>query len=560
MEARDRLVHQWFSRISSGQIQLPRFQRFEAWGHREVSDLLQTVLGRLPAGATLILEVGDVSPFKHRPLQTAPGSAERLNELLLDGQQRLTGLWRSLNDTYEDRTFFIDLDVSTEDNLDYAVVSQHRYFKNGQRFPLWAEDPKKTLERNLLPLRVLRPGAEGEKELKSWLKAATSGDLKKYIEISDVAGDFRERIAYFNLPYLFLEVGTEKSVVLDVFVKMNTRSVRLSAFDIIVAEVEEETGESLHDLVAALNGQVPALARYTELSDVVLDVAALLQDRVPNRSGYFGINWPQMIQEWDMLVEGARRTIEFLNQERVLDEERLPTRAPLAPLIALWVHAPEAPDLLGNARTLLKRYLWHSFFTDRYEKAAATAALQDYRSLLPAIQGGTKTAPAPIFDFPIPDADEIYLTSWPKKRDRLARAVLLLSFQGGALDLADGGEITPDNVNRREYHHLFPVDYLDSVGIDETRVSNALNCALITWRTNRTIGAKNPIEYLVERADASALGEEELRTRLRSHAVPYEVMSEGTYENFLIRRALVMEAAARTLCAGSYWKPSEFIE
>jgi uncharacterized alpha-E superfamily protein len=42
----------------------------------------------------------------------------------------------------------------------------------------------------------------------------------------------------------------------------------------------------------------------------------------------------------------------------------------------------------------------------------------------------------------------------------------------------------------------------------DEQVFRALNCALVTWRTNRTISNKNPIAYLKERADNSALGEE----------------------------------------------------
>lgn len=415
MQARDRAIDEWFSRISTGQVQLPRFQRFEAWGNREVQDLLETVLAELPAGATLVLEVGDTPIFKHRPLQEAPAGSERLTELLLDGQQRLTALWRSLNDTYEDRTFFVELTMDGEENGGRGVVSERRYWKDGQRYPLWAKDPKKTLERGYLPLRLLRPGDEGSQELNLWLKKATEGNLEQYIDVLNTANDLRTRVARFNLPYLFLTVGTKKDTVLDVFVKMNTRSVRLTAFDITVAEVEADAGESLHDLVASLNGQVPALARYSELSDIVLNVAALLQNRTPNRSGYFGVDWSRMIKEWNTLVVGAKRAVEFLDQEHVLDEDRLPSRAPIAPLIALWAQAPESPDLRGNARTLMKQYLWRSFFTDRYEKAADTAALQDYRDLLPAMRVGAKEASPPIFEFHLPDADEIYLTGWPKK-------------------------------------------------------------------------------------------------------------------------------------------------
>ena len=89
--------------------------------------------------------------------------------------------------------------------------------------------------------------------------------------------------------------------------------------------------------------------------------------------------------------------------------------------------------------------------------------------------------------------------------------------------MADGWEITPGNVGQREYYHLFPMAYLrDEMGVDESEASTALNCALITWRTNRTIGAKDPVGYLRERAEASSLGEEALRNRLESHAIPYE--------------------------------------
>lgn len=554
MQARDRAVDEWFSRLASGQVQLPRFQRFEAWGNREVTDLLQTVLDELPAGATLILEVGDTSPFKHRPLQSAPAGPGRLTELLLDGQQRLTALWRSLNDTYEDRTFFVELESTDDERSGPGIASERRYWKNGQRYPLWAEDPVKTLNRGLVPLRLLQPGAKGAEELNAWLDTATGGDAAKQLQIFKATTQLRARVARFNLPYLFLTVGTQKAVVLDVFVKMNTRSVRLTAFDIIVAEIEGATGESLHDRVEALNGQVPDLSRYSELKDIVLNAAALLQNRPPNQAGYFSINWTRTIKEWDMLVLGAKRTVEFLVQERVPDEDRLPSRAPIAPLVALWARAPQSPDLRGNARTLLKRYLWRAFFTDRYEKAAATAALQDYRLLLPAVRNGAKTAAPPIFDLPVPGADEILFTSWPKQRDRLARAVLLLSFQGGALDLADEREITPDNVSQREYHHLFPVAYLKEKGKGEDAF-NALNCALVTWRTNRAIAAKEPVKYLLERVEAAALGSEALRNRLRSHAIPYEPMADGDYDAFLSSRAEMLEAGIRALCSGEPWRP-----
>lgn len=54
MEAHDRTVFQWFNRIQTRQITLPRFQRGQAWGNHQISDLLTTVLRGLPCGATLV--------------------------------------------------------------------------------------------------------------------------------------------------------------------------------------------------------------------------------------------------------------------------------------------------------------------------------------------------------------------------------------------------------------------------------------------------------------------------------------------------------------------------
>jgi hypothetical protein len=83
--AHDRFLPEWFNRIRSRQITLPRFQRFVAWGHKEVSGLLTTVLRGLPSGAALILEVGDEEKFKSRTMVDAPESGENVAEQILDG-------------------------------------------------------------------------------------------------------------------------------------------------------------------------------------------------------------------------------------------------------------------------------------------------------------------------------------------------------------------------------------------------------------------------------------------------------------------------------------------
>ena len=64
-------------------------------------------------------------------------------------------------------------------------------------------------------------------------------------------------------------------MALNVFINMNTNSKPLSTYDIIVAEVENVMGRSLHDLQDTLDQRDPNVARYSQLSDMILTTSAL---------------------------------------------------------------------------------------------------------------------------------------------------------------------------------------------------------------------------------------------------------------------------------------------
>ena len=110
MQARNRTLSEWYSMIKSSQIKLPRFQRLEAWDRHRICSLNEMVIHNLPLGITLVLEVGDQEKFVSRFLNTAPEKEDgRIFEHLLDGQQRLTALWRTFHNNYENETYFIYL-------------------------------------------------------------------------------------------------------------------------------------------------------------------------------------------------------------------------------------------------------------------------------------------------------------------------------------------------------------------------------------------------------------------------------------------------------------------
>jgi hypothetical protein len=72
----------------------------------------------------------------------------------------------------------------------------------------------------------------------------------------------------------------------------------------------------------------------------------------------------------------------------------------------------------------------------------------------------------------------------------------------------------------------------NSGGLTGEQAYKALNCALITWNTNRNISAKEPLKYLKERALNAVLGESEIRSRLCTHAIPFDALNVGGYADF----------------------------
>ena len=163
--------------------------------------------------------------------------------------------------------------------------------------------------------------------------------------------------------------------------------------------------------------------------------------------------------------------------------------------------------------------------------------------------------------YPIVDEDELLTIGWPNRENIRGRAILAVASYLGALDFADGQPIDKNNVKKREYHHIFPDALLEEAYIDS---SKALNCALITWKTNRIIGREDPLEYIKKRSDW--IEENIVEKRLHSHLIPLAELSLGSYNSdneeqrlekikkdynrFLRKRARLMSLAANKLSQG----------
>lgn len=246
-------------------------------------------------------------------------------------------------------------------------------------------------------------------------------------------------------------------------------------------------------------------------------------------------------------------------------------------IAALYRDIPESGDKLGQDELLLKRYIWNAFFTDRYENAAATHAFSDFNALKRIICGDKKpdstsygVEDVPIFaEHTMVEAEELITAEWPKRASIRGRGVLAVVCRLGALDFSTGERLDKNNIESRHYHHVFPDALLKEADIDSYL---ALNCALITDKTNISIGRKDPLNYLKDRYQWTTEGI--VNERLQSHLIPIKELSNGGYEGlsdaekkeklsndfkaFLSARARLVCDAAKRLAEGHQMSVGEF--
>ena len=606
-KAQDRTLGVWFQAIQQGQVKLPRFQRYEAWDRGRITSFLNTIINNLPVGVTLALDVaGDEKFISRYIVSAAPAVSGTVTQHLLDGQQRLTAFWRAMHNNYEYEDYFIYLpsfDQQWNHSEEIEVYCQGRWTnKKGSRRPVWADHPAKCLERGLFPIDLLCPGDKAT-AVDEWIKTATLGlkpskddpdafeKLESYTAIKEnlkqEINTLRERVTHFNLPYLSLPSNTPKDVALQVFINMNTNSKPLSLYDIIVAEVESVAGKSLHDLEGHLVSKCPKAARFGDVRNLILATSALLQEKTPNNKGMVEMDKQVLLDNWEKLEHGLERMANLLESQGVFDEARLPTSNVLAVVAAAYELVPEHGDFVAKAEKLLRAYLWSSFFTDRYENSAASRAYADFIGVKDKHRGIKAFLSTPDFDekalsevpvfnrkeHELADVDALMVAGWPKKVGIEARAILAVSNYFGAHDFADSKPASFESIQAREYHHIFPDALLSEVSIDSYY---ALNCALITWKTNRIIGRKDPLDYLKERvqwADELAVS-----NRLKTHLVSFDLLSKAHYQGLegealktkleadfrqfmrdraqLVRKAVVRLAAGEQPSLDSIWAAS----
>ena len=529
MQAGNRTVKDWLDSAMRGALRLPRFQRGEAWTHHHVERFLTAMLRRHPLGVFLILNVDpDNQPFRTRRLGNLADSNPKCTEHLLDGQQRLTSLLRVFNDSYGSHAFYYHIESNKQTETDDpSVIAVSRTGRDRATIG----DPRKEYNKAWIPMHLITPIGSRSRERIDWRQKATK-DPKEREKLEVVINDLSYRIAETMIPFLSLPQATSKSDAIKIFLETNRSSVNLSAYDLAVAQMEDDTGNSLQELVDEVIRTVPRIKvlEPRSVGDMILKSECVIQGKKPTLGNYQLLDFAMLSRKKEERVTAIIWTVNEFDRLKIWSERRLPTAVPLRVLPGLKHLTPIDVIDYDRAMKLVRRYLWCSFLTDRYDRQANDRLKEDYDALVKAMKDLESEPEIPALTCKPPETDDIKDAGWPKSVGRLSRGILAACCQDGAKDIASNEELQAEDPD--DYHYIFPKSLLKQ---NDRNPNTAINCMLLKHHRKRRKWQNTlPGDFLQTMIDDKLIDQSvsdpanEIKSRLKTHLLPVECMTDVT--------------------------------
>jgi len=546
--------------IRLGKIQLPDFQRGWVWVDVHIRSLIASVSLAYPIGAVMLLQSGgDGAHFMPRPVEgVGLSNVERPEQLILDGQQRMTSLYFALSSGQPvptktekgqriDRYYYLDIAKCLdpdEDRLD-AVVSvppDRRITSDfGRKVELDVSTVENEYELGLFPVcSVFEPAVWRRGYQKKFRH-----DDAKLDTFDDFDSQIIERFQQYRVPTIELLRETPKEAVCQVFEKVNTGGVTLTVFELMTAtfaadnfnlridwEVREDAlhaHQVLHGIDAtALLTAVTLLASYKRNQESGGPVSCKRKDVLKLGLEDYRCYATQ-------IQTGLVCAAKLLTREKVFDSRSLPYTTQLIPLSAMCA-------VLGDrfeeepVKQKLARWFWCGVFGELYGGANESRFAFDLPEVIAWIDGGDE--PRTIRDATF--APGRLLSMQTRLSAAYKGLMALLMKDAGSRDFLSGDTIelaTYFDLNI-DIHHIFPKAYCEDLGVRPIQWNSSVNKAPLSYRTNRIIGGSAPSKYLESLERNHSVARAQLEEILRSHQIDPAFLRADDFGGFLRDRAI----------------------
>lgn len=576
--------------IHVGKLQLPEFQRDYVWNEGDVCSLLESISKGFPVGALLTLERGGSIEFKPRGIEGTAVEGVQPEHLLLDGQQRMTSLYKTIfsqdparvrtaKKQIVERYFYMKIDdalapmADIEAAIELVPPDRVRMKNFGKDVELDLSTPEREYEEMLFPLnQTLDP--------LNWIFGCigywSAKGVQRMDEIQRFQKEVLERIQSYAMPVIKLSKGNSREAVCTVFEKVNVGGKKLDAFELVTA-IYASSGFDLrqdwagtqnqHGRLGRLRSKVPQKGVFAELAStdflqactvlhtrdlrVQAQAKGLVGKEVPpvtcTREALLGLPLEAYQKHADAVEEGFVEVARFLNEQKILWGRDVPYPPQMVSLAATFALLPKH---LNNAasRAKLAQWFWSGVLGEFYGSATETKIARDVPELLQWLEGGA--VPRTIAD-----------TSFRASRLDTLRSRLSAAYKGfhallmrsGCRDFVTGKAVETMTVfsDALDIHHIFPRAWCERNGIPPQIYNSIINKTALSKATNIAIGGRAPSAYLARIEEKHGIASTDLDEILRSHLIDPETLRADDFEGFWRAR----KAALANLAATAQGKP-----
>ncbi|WP_329094365.1 DUF262 domain-containing protein [Actinomadura citrea] len=552
-------------RVAVGRIQLPDFQREWKWDDERVVSILATVTMGYPMGVIMTLETGpDGAGFKARTLAGATDTTGgREEELLLDGQQRMTSLFQALRsgrpvDTRDlrgkdlKRWYYVDIEAAVAENGDRekAIVSvpEEKVVRSqfGRRVDLDLSTPELESEQGYFPLSLVFDNSA----MLTWMFRYVKDDPARQAIWTKFQEAVVNNVIRYQVPTIRLGQNTAKEAVCTVFEKVNTGGVPLNVFELLTATFAGNKAfskregydfrlpEHWDNTKSELATAHPVLAdlQSTDFLQAVCLVSTYHREGVPvacKRRNMLDLELDQYLQWAPRIADALHWAGRFLAEQCVFRAEDLPYSTQLPPLAAIRTVLGTDTDT-DEARAKLARWYWCGVFGEQYGGTVDSRFPRDLEQVVTWIRGGR--VPESVQDGRFV---ETRLLSMQTRNSAAYKGVFALLLQQGCtdwfhLDKPLDGNLLEDY--KAEIYRIFPARWCEKNGIDTQRQNSVVNKTLLSHRTGRIVGNRAPAAYLQMLERESGIQPNWLDDALLTHLVEPSLLRDSDFNAFFERR------------------------
>ncbi|MCF8328024.1 MAG: DUF262 domain-containing protein [Bacteroidales bacterium] len=548
--------------IGKQELQLPDFQRSWVWDNYRIKSLLASISVSFPIGAIMLLETGNPDvKFKTKPLKGITPNGNDPEELILDGQQRLTALYQSItyNKVVEtvdqkgkkiSRWYYIDIEKAlTGEDMEDAIIDlpeDKKITKDfGREVVLSCETENDEYKNFMFPLTQIFDDS-------NWFNGFMNYwnyDQEKIKFFQKFQQQIINQFKSYNVPVIKLFKNNPKEAVCQVFEKVNTGGVSLDVFELLTATFAADDFRLRDDWEerSKQTFQEFDILNRTEKSDFLQVVSLLLSyekrkkaieegkkdSELPaiscKRKTILKLEKDEYLQWADKAEKGFAEAARLLFGQKIFKAYDLPYTAQLVPLAALFGYMGDEIKTEGAKQKILKWY-WNGIFGELYGGANETRYARDFPELMNWIKG-SETEPTTIRDAYFA---EDRLETLRTRNSAAYKGLFILQMQKGAKDFITGDEIQQQNYfeDAVDIHHIFPRAWCIKNGIEESRYNTIINKTPLAKRTNTIIGGNAPSTYLNKVLKRANISNDELTQILTSHYIEKNYLENDDFEGF----------------------------